>query len=514
MTVTKPEESASDKSSNIPDAQGKSAEPGKAVRTTPVAAGKPADGTGAAPAPAIESGLVGKAGAEALPPAARKSPAPADEADEAVSSVPASGTASANASATGRPAENRLSETRVVEVRKAGFMPMLLGGIVAAGLGAGAAYWAIPQLPPAWQPGGAPAEQPDPAGQIEAARAAGADAARAALQAGRDDLTAAASEAGTNAGAEAARQIMAEAAPAEAGAAAVPVDLTPLETALADQARRIDGLDAAITALNTPASDPAPSPSTAGLSEAASPAALRAVQSALAQLRTQVEQQESRISELAARPATDPETARLLSDLTQQAEEARESIAATAAQAEARITAAETEAARLQEETQTMGQRARVLAALAGLQAALESGGGLAGGIAELQEAGVTLPAALSADVPALPVLQRNYDAAARAALDASRRAGAESGDALDAIGNFLRVQTGARSVELREGADPDAVLSRAGNAVHRGDIGAALDELAALPQAGQQAMASWISDAQLWLQARSAVAELSETVK
>lgn len=521
MTVTKPEESASDKNSTPSDAQKKAAATGKAVANTPVASGRSPQGAEVAPSPAIDSTLVGKTGSDARAAAARK---PLKLGEDAVSNVPSSraaprpeghGGSAAKSGADKTPSTQKAAETQVV-VRKTGFMPMFLGGIVAAGLGAGAAYWAIPQLPPAWQPV-APADQPDPSEQIEAARAAAIEAARNELQSGRGDLVTAASEAGANAGAEAARQVLIETAPAETAGvetAGAQIDLGPLERALEAQARRIEGLDTAIAALNTPVEQsPSPSPSTAGLAEGGSSADLRAMQSALAQLRGQVEQQERQIAELAARPSTDPETAQLLSDLTQQAEEARETIAATAAQAEERIAAAESEAARLQEETQSVGQRARILAATAGLHAALDSGGSLAGGIAELQAAGVTLPAALSADVPSLPTLQQGFDAAARDALDASRRAGQENGDALDAIGNFLRVQTGARSVEPRDGTDPDAVLSRAGDAVRRGDISVALAELSALPDAGQQAMANWISGAQRWLQARSAVADISSNV-
>ncbi|AWX92777.1 hypothetical protein DPM13_05185 [Paracoccus mutanolyticus] len=77
-------------------------------------------------------------------------------------------------------------------------------------------------------------------------------------------------------------------------------------------------------------------------------------------------------------------------------------------------------------------------------------------------------------------------------------------------IGNFLRVQTGARSVEPREGSDPDAILSRANAAVEAGAIATALDEIATLPQSGQNAMKSWTDRARIWVDANTALAELA----
>lgn len=77
-------------------------------------------------------------------------------------------------------------------------------------------------------------------------------------------------------------------------------------------------------------------------------------------------------------------------------------------------------------------------------------------------------------------------------------------------IGDFLRVQTGARSVEPREGDDPDAVLSRADAAVKAGDIKGALGLIATLPQAGQDAMSGWTGKAAVWVQAKDALTALA----
>ncbi|WP_408635231.1 COG4223 family protein, partial [Paracoccus binzhouensis] len=83
-------------------------------------------------------------------------------------------------------------------------------------------------------------------------------------------------------------------------------------------------------------------------------------------------------------------------------------------------------------------------------------------------------------------------------------------GGALDSIGTFLRVQTGARSVEPRQGDDPDAILSRADAAVKAGDIKGALAEIGSLPQPGQDAMADWTARAGLWVEANAALAALA----
>ncbi|MGB8622217.1 MAG: hypothetical protein WCD16_05310, partial [Paracoccaceae bacterium] len=66
-----------------------------------------------------------------------------------------------------------------------------------------------------------------------------------------------------------------------------------------------------------------------------------------------------------------------------------------------------------------------------------------------------------------------------------------------DRIGAFLRTQFGARSLTPREGNDPDAILSRAEAALNAGELKDALDEIATLPEAGQQAMSGWVAKAQ-----------------
>jgi hypothetical protein len=112
--------------------------------------------------------------------------------------------------------------------------------------------------------------------------------------------------------------------------------------------------------------------------------------------------------------------------------------------------------------------------------------------------------------VPTLTALADAFPDAARAALDAAIRAEAGEG-AMDRFTAFMRVQTGARSLEPREGGDPDAVLSRAEAAVRAGDLPAALAELSALPEAGLSEMAGWTQAAETRLQALEAAQSLSQ---
>ena len=77
---------------------------------------------------------------------------------------------------------------------------------------------------------------------------------------------------------------------------------------------------------------------------------------------------------------------------------------------------------------------------------------------------------------------------------------------------NFLKAQTNARSIEARDGDDPDAVLSRANAEVEAGRIAEALSQIETLPDAGREAraMADWLNRANAYTQAQSALTDLS----
>ncbi|MDP5307466.1 COG4223 family protein [Paracoccus spongiarum] len=375
--------------------------------------------------------------------------------------------------------------TQNVTVRKAGFWPTALGGAVAAGLGAAAALWALPHLPAGWLPA-------DPA-------------------------------------AEAAPAIDAEAIRAEAVSAA--------ETAARDAARLAarEEIDALLTEIAgqpftpaEPGSDPAPAESGTATAEApAEPATGTAAETApeappaeqvalvsaedLAALQARLDEQAARIEELAARPSIDPAVAERVQSLADQAGALEQQIQSAAENAQSEITAAQAEAQKLQEAAEESTRRAEAVAAITALQAALDRGVTPDEARQTLEGAGLDAPEALTREVPSLESLQAGFGEAARAGLRAAlRNDSAEGGGNL--LTNFLRAQTGARSVTPREGDDPDAILSRADAAVEAGRIDAALTEVAALPDPAREApaMAAWIADATAYRDAQAALSDLS----
>lgn len=190
----------------------------------------------------------------------------------------------------------------------------------------------------------------------------------------------------------------------------------------------------------------------------------------------------------------------------------RDQIQQAAADAQAQLDAVKAEAEQMQQAAESSTQRAEAVAAIAALQSALDEGVSTEPALQQLQDAGVAAPEAVTQEVPTLAALQEQFPPAARAALRAALRDSSTQADGGTRIGNFLRAQTGARSVQPREGGDPDAVLSRADAAIQGGDVAAALTEVSALPEVAQQApeMADWMAGAQAYIDARAALNDLS----
>lgn len=332
-----------------------------------------------------------------------------------------------------------------------GFLPLVLGGALAAGLGAAAAIWLIPQTGP---------DKID----VAAIRAEAVAAARSEISAQAEGFKAAAEAAGTESGRTAAQAALNEwisAAPDEDGETSSP----------------------------SPSLDPR-----------------------IDDLKAQLEQQAGQIAELLARPALDPEMAERVQTLADQAGALEQQIAEAAEQAQATISAAQAEAQKLQDAASESTRRAEAVVAVAALQAALDQGVSPEPALENLRAAGVEPPASVTAAVPTLAQLREGFDPAARASLRAALRADAPGEGAMGTIGNFLRAQTGARSVKPREGSDPDAVLSRARAAVANGDITAALTEIHTLPDVAKAtpAMAEWMASAQSYADAHDALDQLS----
>ncbi|MBV7379922.1 COG4223 family protein [Maritimibacter dapengensis] len=177
-----------------------------------------------------------------------------------------------------------------------------------------------------------------------------------------------------------------------------------------------------------------------------------------------------------------------------------------------------------QEEAQTLevnaaeaAQAASARAAMSRIMAALDSGQPFEDALFDLTtstgtEAPEGLASVASEGVPTLGELQSAFPAAAREALDDAIRGMVDAGE----IGRgeaFLRTQLGTRSLEPQEGDDPDAILSRAEFALANGRIAETLDELAAMPEAAQPALADFIAAAETRQSALSAGSELSQTL-
>ena len=216
---------------------------------------------------------------------------------------------------------------------------------------------------------------------------------------------------------------------------------------------------------------------------------------------------ETRIAALEARPA--PDGAALSPDVTAEIAALREALSAQAAEISAM-----TDAAAAEEEAAALSASAALArAALNRVQAALDSGTDYRAALADLADTGVEVPQALidgAEGVPTLADLQSSYTETARAALAAARRGGGEEGGTL---GGFLRSQLGVRSLEPREGDDPDAVLSRAEAALRDGRVADTLAELAVLPEAARVALADWSGRAAARLSAVEAAETLAQTL-
>lgn len=286
-----------------------------------------------------------------------------------------------------------------------------------------------------------------------------------------------------------------------------------LATTVSAQADEIAALRAELAAL--PAVDPQLDARLAQLEAAATPIDASGLESRMASL-------EAEIASLKSLPATggtaaSPELLAEIAALKQQVAALGSGggvpadVIAAADAAEARLKAAEASAMAMAEQAEAAAAAARRGAALDRVSAALDSGAPFASALQEL--GGSDLPAVLvdnaAVGLPTVADLADSYPEAARAALEDALRA--NMGESwTDRVSSFLRSQTGLRSLTPREGDDPDAVLSRAEAALARGRVADAITELSAMPEAGQPALADWLAQAQMRVDAEAAVAALA----
>ncbi|SIO20626.1 COG4223 family protein [Vannielia litorea] len=173
----------------------------------------------------------------------------------------------------------------------------------------------------------------------------------------------------------------------------------------------------------------------------------------------------------------------------------------------------EAQAAARQEEAAAAAARAAEQQAMLEVSQALDNGTAYDAPLGRISSAEVPegLAAHAAEGVLTLDALKASFPAAARNALKIAREetAGEDGGG----FGSWITRQVGARSLEPKEGDDPDAVLSRAEAALNAGDLGATLQELAALPPGGQQAMDQWIAQATRRNDAVTGASALSDTL-
>ncbi len=224
---------------------------------------------------------------------------------------------------------------------------------------------------------------------------------------------------------------------------------------------------------------------------------------------------EARIAALEARPAGASADPAAMAQLRTEIDALKAGGAATVSPAvqaslDAKVKETEARLATIEETAKANAATAISRAAVRQIAAALDSGTPYGAALADL--AGTHLPAVLTdhagTGLPTLQSLQSGFPDASRAALDAALRANMGA-TWTERVTNFLRSQTGARTLIPREGSDPDAVLSRAEDATAKGDLATALKEIVALPPEGLAALTDWQARAQLRLDAEAAVQAL-----
>lgn len=175
------------------------------------------------------------------------------------------------------------------------------------------------------------------------------------------------------------------------------------------------------------------------------------------------------------------------------------------------------DAAELKDKADLSAKAALARSATTRVIAALDSGAAYSGALVDYRSAtGEDVPAALAdhaaTGVITLAALTESYPEAARAALAKAR---AEKVDASEGskLGNFLKNQLGARSVEAKEGNDTDAILSRAEAALRDGQLAAALTEVDGLAEAPKAVMADWRAQAETRLAATQAAEAMAQAL-
>lgn len=230
-------------------------------------------------------------------------------------------------------------------------------------------------------------------------------------------------------------------------------------------------------------------------------------------LATQIAALGQRINVLEDRPVgeasgTSDEAAAAIATARRDLDEIRQTLEAQRVE----IAALTEDAAREEEAAQMSARAAMQRAALTRIQTALDSGAGYVEALADLRDTDLAVPQPLvdqaESGVMTLNALQTSFPDVARNALRAARQETGGSG-----VGEFLQSQLGLRSLEPRDGDDPDAVLSRAEAALREGRLADTLTELQILSDAAQAELAQWTAQAETRLATVAAVQDLAQTL-
>lgn len=361
--------------------------------------------------------------------------------------------------------------------RRSSFVPMVLGGVIAAALGAGALYYSTTQD---WiDLGGNDTAELD---ALIAAQATEIDTLQAALDTAQADITAL-------------KSAEPDLSPITTAQTELQNTLTAAQAEIAALKTQIDGNDARLAEVET---QPIP--------KAELPAeVVRAYETKLTELQTALDARLTSMQSSLDTKFTTLETAQ---------GESLSAIEKRLTDRLAEIEAQQADATQLEESAQQAARAAEARAALARITSGLDTGTPFNEALADLKSVSdADIPAALGdlaeTGTASLSTLQAQLPEYARAALVASTRAAADDGQ-VGGMTAFLRTQLGARSLSPRDGDDPDAVLSRAEAAVASGDLEGALTEIETLPTAGQDALSEWVADARALQSAKAALGTLA----
>ena len=283
------------------------------------------------------------------------------------------------------------------------------------------------------------------------------------------------------------------------GTGAAQEDITALTQQIGAQDSTISDLTNRLTTL-----EQAPAPETPAAAD---------LSPMIADLSAQIAALTQRLDAVEARPASqgsaaDADTQAALTAASAELDQIRQALDAQRAEIAALTDTAAQEQAAARQSAERVMQRA----ALTRIQTAIDTGSPFADAVTELRDSGVDVPAPLADQaengVTPLSSLQSTFPDLARDALRAARQQNGTAG-----IGGFLETQLGLRSLQPREGDDPDAVLSRAEAALRTGDLTQTLTELGALPDPAKAVLADWRAQAETRVAAATAAQDLSQAL-